>query len=158
MYKVYNEEQTDGSYKYWVTITKEDALNFKTYANLDNLKYVVQIYRKILEHENDSNLIVIEDEELMSFVLSQDWLYNFSKFDELSFYEISLAKNKLETLVKKEEERFNELMHSTLPSDEYVAILEYLLTNINKYKYQLYSVDKLISNKFGSNELNSKSK
>lgn len=158
MYKIYSKEQEDLSIKRWITITKEDALNFKTYANLDNLKYVVQIYKKVLEDKQSSDLIVIEEEELMNFILNQDWLYDYDVFNQLSFYEVCLAKNKLENLLKIEEERFNELMHATLPSDEYIAILEYLLTNINKYKYQLYSVDKLIKEKKLNGDFNIETK
>lgn len=158
MYKIYNEEQEDLSYKSWVTITREDAWTFKSFTNLENLKYVVEIVKKLLENDKSSDLIVIEDEDLMSFVVSQDWLYNYDVFKDLNLYELDLVKSKLEDLLKKEKEKFNELMHATLPSDEYTEILNYIMRTITKYKYQLYSVNKLICDKFGSNNLDGNGK
>lgn len=158
MYKIYAKEQEDLSYKYWVTITREDAAEFKSFANLENLKYVVEIFKKLLASDKKSELIIIEDEELMSFIIEQDWLYNYDVFKDLNLFELNLAKSKLEDLLKKEKESFNELMNATLPSDEYTIILDYIMRNITKYRYQIYSINKLASDKFGTNELNTNSK
>ena len=47
MYKLYAKEQEDMSLKRWLTITKEDASNFKDHAHLENLKYIEKIFKKL---------------------------------------------------------------------------------------------------------------
>ena len=158
MYKIYNEEQKDGSYKYWVTITKVDAaILSKRYITGDNLKYIVKINEQLIKSDESTDFITIEDEEVISFITSQDWLYNYDKFNELNSYELNLAVEKLEALLDKENERLDSLLKSTLPSDEYTAILEYIMININKYAYQFYSLMNLQFEKL-TKELNSKNK
>ena len=82
MYKL-NIKEENGELKRSISISKQDAVVAKEFATIYDISYIANIVKEVLKNDKKEEFIEFFDEEIINFLSSCDWLYNY-EFNESS--------------------------------------------------------------------------
>lgn len=150
MYKFISKE-VNGEQKRSIVITRQDALKVKEFANNDNIKFVVSVLNKVSENNKKEEFLEFDSEDIMAFLVSEDWLYNYDIFNNLSLEELKIGITNLEQRLFDEQLKLKKVLELSLADYSNIMTLNQIFRNMNKYNYQIDTIETFAKEKYHVN-------
>lgn len=155
MYKLISEE-INGSMRRSIFITKADALKVQELSN-SNVKNNVKILKKALKCKSKNELVEFFEDNILEYLVCQDWLYDYDVINNLSEDELRIGIASLEKSLNLEKIKLITLLNLDYKKENIASINE-LMRNINKYIYQINTIIDFAREKYNVDLLDNSSK